>query len=894
MLDEQIALNFIGHTKELGLFEHWLNDRQENAPRILFFHDATDDHQQKGGVGKTWLLRKCMMNVQQKRPDSIMIMVDFFSIPDRDGVEIAYRLVRQVQTAFSWWQPVAFLNTLSEYQAALRESTNVSEVQATLHEALARDLELLNTHLEHHHRYILILFDTFELIENHPITAVLGVGQTFPDTYHFPHIRCIIAGRNAPDWEHPNWQGRKQEVQCVPIEPFSQEEMVQFLNENGTILQEPLEVGSTYAQELHKRTAGRPILVGLATDLLNHRILTLTQITEINTLNFEKYLVSQINSLDNPVNWVILFMAHIYHRFTADLLHWLFMDSLDIQNLVQEINPQTLFEKLFMLSFVRGSASGAYITLHDEMRRLVNTYNWPEQEMNTGLYRRDLSVGVVRYYEYENQKKTTSEIMRQTNTVELLYHKTYVDLHEGFRFFEQEFQHAIDLWQYAFARSLFQEIGKFRDSLTLEQHYTLMYDEAVLLAREQQYHEALAIFLQLETYIQREMKDWLTLRRKAVLLYEKGSCYLQIRQFDEAITSFNECLDLEKKLGNDARVAFILSYLGNICRRQGDLQQAAEYYERSLALYKGQKNRRGYANTLYNVSLLSRLQGRFEEALRQCSMTLRIRQELYEQGDTAEVAVGFSLDGLGAIYLKLGDLIQAQKYFQEAYEIYARNKRRGSLASIYNRFGQVAMGKNDLALAMEWHQRAYQEALGVSADAEINSLDKQGRVMLEQKQFQEAITYFQQAIQRAIEMRDFYQQVEALVDLATVYERIEDYESARQALRNVEEICSKYPYYYLLGTATNLRGDSRYKEHEYKLAFEHYGRYCYYMALYNQAEYERAVRKITGLLLELPLSQEDVFGLLESLEAYWNSLQLAESSSLMMGALKEVRLLMDV
>ena len=115
-----------------------------------------------------------------------------------------------------------------------------------------------------------------------------------------------------------------------------------------------------------------------------------------------------------------------------------FSDSLNVKNLVQDIQTQDLAANLVELSFVRLSARGDNFTLHDEMRRLVNKYNWPAQEKQTGLYRSELSRLAIRYYEQKIDNEPDAQL-RQVYTVEMLYNKLYLDVNDGFKFFEQHF-----------------------------------------------------------------------------------------------------------------------------------------------------------------------------------------------------------------------------------------------------------------------------------------------------------------------------------------------------------------------------------------------------------------------------------------------------------------------
>ncbi len=884
MLDEQIVTKFIGHRQELDLFEQWLTNTDPDSPWILFFHDATEIPSQKGGVGKTWLLRKCALTTKQRNKEIAVAIVDFFSVANRDGVTIAQRVVESLQATYSSWSPNSFLEALAEYHIAASQHEDIVSARTKLYETLVNDMGVLDQQLESTSRRLLVFFDTFELIEDHPIVAILGAtsAQTFPNDYHFRHIGVVIAGRNDPDWTHQNWKGREHEVTCVPIQPFNREEMVQFINNHCTIVTS-LDAQSEQAKKLYNRTSGRPILVGLVTDVLNNRISTLDELVNIPPLHFERSLVMQINRLEQPINWVILFMAHIYHRFNSALLDWIFSHSLNIRDQVEDVDREMLVRELLNLSFIRSSESGDDLALHDEMRRLVNTYNWTAQEQQTKTYRRELSLVTISYYEHELEGHL-DEQTRHTYIVEMLHHKLFVDINEGFEFFEEHFQRAIGLWQNAVARSLFQEFQeaqRFSAQLSNEQSYGIMLDEASLLRREANNEAALDLYQKLE---QEADTAWLDAHRVDIL-FEKGDCYQQMSSFPEAIACLNEALKLAPEHKDASRTATILGWLGYTHRRLGELDKANSYYEQSIRIYKEQNDRRGYADVLSSIGGLYRLQGKLEEALRRCTAAWRIRSDLFERGMASEIGVAYSLDAIGVTYLKMSDLVRAQKFFEDAYEIYERNQHRAGIAGINNRFGQVAMAKNELAEATRRFQTAYEASIGFDAETEINSLNKWGWTFVVQDRWEEAIPFFEKAIERARQVRDHYQRAESLVDLAFVLEHLELYEQSQHAMQEAEVIASKYNYYYLLGLAEVSRGDNAYNAGNYQEAFKHFGIHCYYMALYNPVEYEKAVRKTTSSLFNL--SVQTIPSVVADLKAYWSSVEL-QDKDLFLNALEEV------
>ncbi len=223
-----LTTEFIGREQEIAFLTEWLAD--ENAPSIVYFHDALEEKEKKGGIGKTWLLRRFYELVEQEYKNIIPVTVDFFNVLDRDGVVIAERIVQAVRKKYPNWTAEDFEKLLQEYREAVQgQKVEMSVLQERLADALAHDLRLLQQQMVEAGTYLLLFFDTYELIEYNPITAVLRPAQTFPDKYQSNRVRVVIAGRNAIDWTHQNWISRKVEVIVHTLPPFNYDEAVEYL-----------------------------------------------------------------------------------------------------------------------------------------------------------------------------------------------------------------------------------------------------------------------------------------------------------------------------------------------------------------------------------------------------------------------------------------------------------------------------------------------------------------------------------------------------------------------------------------------------------------------------------------------------------------------------------------
>ena len=864
MQNVQDVDHFIGRNQELKIFTDWLGDPR--APHTLYFYDALEEPAKKGGIGKTWLLGKCLEITRQQRPDIAIAFIDFFAVGDRNGVVVAERVVDALQATFPDWIPTLFQETMAEYRDVDKpENIDVAEVRSALFKALTTDLHYLDRQLAEKDKALLVFYDTYELIEQNPAIATLRFSQKFPDNYLFEHMYTVVAGRNPLDWNNLNWKGREDNVLSIALAPFSRAEMVQYIDKEALY---DMDLHSQQTRALYERTEGRPILVGLVADVLNKHVATLEQLATIPIQTFESHLVRQINNLEHPLNWIVLFMAHAYHRFNLEILNWLLQEA-NLKRLVEDIPYDKMIQELPTLSFIRKPGSGEDFVLHDEMHRLVSQYCWPIHDKNL-RYRNAISRSVIKYYEDVIEKELNQQ-KQQIYRIETLYHKLFLDLQDGLEYFIRHFYRAIDRWQSPFARTLLQQIQQFERRMTPDQSYRLQLAQARLLRAEDSPGESLSIYEDLE----RQADERWVNEHRLDLLNGKGQCYLELSRFFEAIDSFTQCLEIEQARGDELACARRQSRLGYTYRRRGHFDTAVRFYEQSIATHKRLNSLREYADAFNNIGNVYRLQGKTDEALRRCKIALRIRNDLFKAGQISENPVGLTLSTIGLVCLDIGDLLQAEQVFQRAYEIYNRTRDKRSIASTKNRYGEIAMAKNDLQEAKRWFVDAQEASAGIDAEAHVNSLNKQGRVLAKQKRWDEAAAFFKQALEITRQVHDDYQRTESLIDLAEALTYMQQDEQAQTFLREAEDISQKWNYFDLLGHASEFQGDIDYDAGRYEKAFLHYREYCYNMARRNILEYGKALRKLTDKLVEIPKAQ--LHPIIDMLILYWNEQGMEEA-----------------
>lgn len=871
-MNKQPTINrFIGRAKEITFFQDWLDNA--NASPILYFYDAAEEPERKGGVGKSYLLRYCA-DLARNQPDFAVVTADFFNLGDRDNVFLAERVIQGLQKLFPTWKPTGFQDVLKRFrEKSLLAEEDEFQIRRLLATELAQDLKSLPWNTEEN-KTLLIFLDTFETIEQNPELAVLFPSQLFPDTYQIPFIRFVIAGRNRLNSKHPNWQGREHEIASVPVEPFDRQEMMEYIEAESL---SHIPTGEQQINALYKHTEGRPILIGLVTDVLNHRILKLEELLTVRQADFERYLVEQINFLENPLNWVTLSMAHVYHRFELAMMNHI-LRQVELTESIEEISREALAEKLPELSFVRQAGTSDSFVLHDEMQRLVTRYCWPKHDADLRV-RKAISQCMIEYYEHELGTQN-NEQKRQIATIELLYHQLYVDLDKGLEYLQEQFQRAQLLRQLNFARLLFLEASKFHAVMSLAHQNTLQLLQAQLLRTEENPQSIEVI----EDLKKNTDPSWLE-QNKANFFFEAGRCYSARSLLQEARASLTDALDAVQE--NEQLKAFILSFLGGVCRNQGQYLEAIRYFEQTCAIVKAQGDRFNYANTLSTIGNVMSQQGRYEEAMRRCKIALQIRQDLFEQKEISELHIGHSLTTLGVIYLRSGNVLEAENYLKQASDIYNRVNYKSGIAAIYNHFGNIELRRGDTTEARSWFLKGEQAAKNVNMEQTINSLNKLGRICLELEQSDMALSYLQQAISTARQVPDYFQLVESLIDMAKVMEEMQQEDRAEAFLQEAEEIAKREQYANLRADIESQHAKTALGHKNYSEAFVHLEQYCYYTLQYNANEYSGAVRRTTDALLAIPV--EERASMVQQVIKSWTERGLAEKYPNLINACEEVR-----
>ena len=234
----------------------------------------------------------------------------------------------------------------------------------------------------------------------------------------------------------------------------------------------------------------------------------------------------------------------------------------------------------------------------------------------------------------------------------------------------------------------------------------------------------------------------------ASTLNNMGNVSWERGELDRAAQYYQRGLEVRQRLGSgNLLVAGSLNNLGLVAWRRGELTRAAQYYQRALEIKeKVAPASRSEAKSLSNLGNLALEQGELERAeyfhRRALDLWDRLApQSLYSAGN---------LMGLGNVARHRGELAQAMDYHQRALEIKERLApgSRWVAASLTN-LGNVAEDRGDTQQSADYHRRALKiwQKLTVGSLHVAESLNQLGKVARDQEEVELATTYFDRSIE---------------------------------------------------------------------------------------------------------------------------------------------------
>ncbi len=324
----------------------------------------------------------------------------------------------------------------------------------------------------------------------------------------------------------------------------------------------------------------------------------------------------------------------------------------------------------------------------------------------------------------------------------------------------------------------------------------------------------------------------------AEILVKKAGIFLEMAQFEQAISNASRAKDIYRQIGVKKEEANALVLIGRAHTHKGDYDAAMEYMKAGLEIFDEVGDEDLKARTLLNIGLIHSDKGDYALALRCNEECINIYRLQGNRDGEARILVN-----TGSVYQKLGKLDEALEYFRRATEIFQEIGSRINEARALNNTALIlgSIGKPDEALQL------YMKALSIHQD--VGNREGEALVQLNIGNIEwylnepdYALASFHNGLNISKEINSNVIRAYSLLNLVDIYLSREQYDKVEMALEEVST---------LVQSSKLLQAYSLYSRCEYYLKTKQLAKINEVLEGLSRLKNEINIPKVDAMRLEL-------------------------------------------
>lgn len=668
-------MEFIGREAEISFIEAQI---KQTETRVLVFVRG------EGGLGKTRLLQEIRKRYVNKDEFLTADIIDFDdrSLHTFEGIEI--RIAKELGIAGQVAEEIRELRLLRSSTVDQRSLEEKQNDITTL-------LSIQFNHLSKNKR-LLFFFDTTEKIGEDNLRGLLSLLSRFENGFF------LFAGRHFTENSEVDISQLMQssfdgDVTPKDLDPLNMDNSREYFRAK---LDELHNVKDERVENLLKLVDGRPILIELTAqwlsiaptpDWLSDELVELESLPDEGFVpdedfrqkqkDFQVLLVHHITQLRNPLDQLLLVLSRVY-PIDAEMVEELLTLSRGRAEELMGNAKEYVFVK---------TLPGGKITLHDEMRRMINDLVWRDIDKSKEWRRRDskkASAIFERRVSEQANHQNEEDVVRSTQysdewrrieyevlVLQWVEHALYADTDSGLDIFTNAWNRAANDRDFDFSGRILKSAGNFSKQFNRDQRFHYF----VLDARQKNrtggdFEDTKRRFRELEKEHAGEQDD-LSAIYNTLGMAERKSGSMQV-----AIDYFRKNLGIIQKT-NPSLVPLVANQLGYTYRLMGNLKMAERNYQKALklAMEAEEQDKDLIASLFNNLGYVFGLRKQYDIAENYCSLAADIWSKM---GLTSQ---------LGRVDISLGIFQRDRGNYEEAINLLNRAVERVRRSSNFEVIG---------------------------------------------------------------------------------------------------------------------------------------------------------------------------------------------------------------
>lgn len=675
-----LAQRFVGRDEALSVF--YMRFAYRHMKNGVYYYGG-------GGLGKTWILKKILLDNQDDPTRVVTDVIDFFDTQNHSirGLQTTIRSRLQAPEAFRPYDVI-----LERLNAARLEGDAVHSSAIASLESRANSLFIECCQQAVLGREFILLFDTFERVQQR------HVGQWLLQEF-LPQVRnLIVAIAGRPD---PVPARMPDNVVSYELKGLNLEETREYIHRHLP------EASEEVVQSIWKRTGGAPLIIDLILDLpMPVRGRFVTELSKLkddkqvqDSPELQRGLVGRFSRPDRR-NKVIWAMAYLKRRFDVQMLKYIVENGEWFQ--LGEYGE--IFEELGQSVYVKESPERQTHLLHDEVQRMVAEYLLEEaidpwREMREPLYNL-----IVNHYYPEVTATADSDLARQLQAEQLGYILDR-DPVAGLERYEAYRREVEDTHDYDFEELLWGEVREHLDEFE-DRGYQVCHERGEWLRKRSLFQKAGDHYRQMVPRFEEHQVG----SRQAL-----GFVLMRQGEVAEARAVFEGSRELVGEDDHKA-IAKIENNLGQTERIAGQWHQALEHYAHSLRAATLAHDVPMMVSVYTNRSFLYSLQGLYSHAKQQCKRAIQLLDSLPSAQENVQRAI-YAWMNLGTAYRYSSDYSSAAQHYEKSLELARKNENLEAVCDALQHMGinehlrgrALRRKQEDLTTACKHQLQAWQQ-----------------------------------------------------------------------------------------------------------------------------------------------------------------------------------------
>jgi eukaryotic-like serine/threonine-protein kinase len=184
--------------------------------------------------------------------------------------------------------------------------------------------------------------------------------------------------------------------------------------------------------------------------------------------------------------------------------------------------------------------------------------------------------------------------------------------------------------------------------------------------------------------------------QRALLLQALGVSYRLMNKPDEAMRSYKESMEINRRLGLKRLLAVNLVEMGLVQSTLGKPDEALASFDQALKIQKEIGIKKEVGDTLIDMATVYQDRAQYDQALQSLKESLQIQRDTGDENYQA-----LCLDMIGAVYLSRGDSDNAFSFFQQSLQLRQKLNVPSDIADSLTGLGAayLATGQYDQAVS---------------------------------------------------------------------------------------------------------------------------------------------------------------------------------------------------